>query len=101
MTGSLHAIAADSLASGNGTVGFGSASVAGKAATTFTVANSKAANNGIGVVGNTNSVMFLNGSTISGNLTGFAVFAGPIDSYGNNAITDTTNIGSLTSVALR
>jgi hypothetical protein len=100
MTGSLRATAADSLASGNGITGFNSASAAGKGVTTFTVANSKATNNSNGVVTG-NGTMFLNGSTISGNLTGFFVSGGPINSYGNNAITDATNSGSLTNVALR
>jgi hypothetical protein len=103
MTGSLHAIAADSLASGNGGAGFISLSAAGKATPIFTLANSKAANNVIGVQSGNNAAMFLNGSTVSGNLSdGFFVGGGGvINSYGNNAITDTTNSGSLTPVALR
>jgi hypothetical protein len=109
MTGSLHAIAADSLASGNGLIGFASASQIGKAVATFTLTNSKAANNKTGVissvsaVGSANAVMFLNGSTMSGNSSdGFQIFgSGVINSYGNNAITDTTNNGTLTHVALQ
>jgi hypothetical protein len=102
MTGSLHATAADSLASG-GVQGFVSNSANGAGAITFTLTNSKAVNNGVGVASGQNAVTFLNGSTISGNSTdGFSAFTGGIiNSYGNNAITDTTNNGSLTSVALR
>ena len=72
-------------------------------APTFTLVNSKAANNGQGVGSAGPSVMFLNGATISGNLSrGFAASGGGIiNSYGNNAMTDTTNLGTLTSVALR
>jgi hypothetical protein len=65
------------------------------------VANSKAANNGTGVTAGLAATMFLNGSTVSGNGTGFSALSGTINSYGNNAITDTTNQGSLTSVALQ
>jgi hypothetical protein len=101
--GSLHAIAADSLASGNGDFGFFSGSSAGKATPVFTVANSKSSNNDVGVETGPNATLFLNGSTVSGNASnGFVVGAGGvINSYGNNAITDTTNSGSLTPVALR
>jgi hypothetical protein len=47
--------------------------------------------------------MFLNGSTVSGNSAGGFVIdtAGVINSYGNNAITDGGNSGTLTSVSLR
>src|SRR5262249_19593045 len=104
MTGNLNAIAVDSLASGNTAHGFLSFSAFGKAATTFTLANSKATNNptGVSADGN-NAAMFLNGSTISGNsVNGFSATNGAaIASYGNNAITDTSNLGSLTPVALR
>src|SRR5215471_4524974 len=99
--GSLHAIAADSLASGNGFGGFDSASSVGQAAPIFTVANSKAANNQIGVVTGLNTTMFLNGSTMSGNFAGFQVGLANIFTYGNNAITDSTNFGALTNIALR
>jgi hypothetical protein len=102
MTGSLRAIAADSLASGNGEAGFISLSMSGQAPTTLTLTNSKAANNVIGVQTGNNAAMFLNGSTVSGNSgNGFIVAGGAINSYGNNAITDTINIGSLTPTALR
>jgi hypothetical protein len=104
MTGSLRAIAADSLASGNGLAGFASFSLFAQAATTLTVTNSKAANNGTGVQSQANNAaVFLNGSTVSGNPSnGFLITGGAvIYSYGNNAIVDTTNSGSLTPVALR
>src|SRR5262249_40967084 len=102
MTGSLRAIAADSLVSGNGGTGFAGGSPTAAAATIFTLVNSKAANNMLGVSSALNSAIFLNGSTVSGNTEGFSIGSGaPINSYGNNAITDTSNSGSLTSVALR
>jgi hypothetical protein len=104
MTGSLLVIAADSLASGNGLTGFTALSAFGKATTTLTLVNGKAANNAIGVdsSGN-NAAVFLNGSTVSGNAEdGFIVTDGAVIlSYGNNAITDTNNLGTLTSVPLR
>jgi hypothetical protein len=100
--GTLNALAADSLASGNGGVGFISATVFGNVSPTLTVTNSKAASNGTGVEAFTTAAMFLNSSTVSGNSSeGFFAAGGPIFSYGNNAITDTTNLGSLTPVALR
>jgi hypothetical protein len=65
------------------------------------VANSKAANNFSGV-NSTNSTIFLNGSTVTGNFFGFQVgTGGVINSYGNNAITDTNNNGGLTHAALQ
>jgi hypothetical protein len=100
MTGLLRTTAADSLASGNGK-GFHADSGAGAAAAVLTVANSKATNNGTGVLSETNSVMFLSASTLSGNSTGFDTTSGTIFSYGNNAYTDTSNSGILTSVSLR
>jgi hypothetical protein len=98
--GILHALAADSLASGNGLSGFSVHSENG--ATTFTLVNSKAANNGIGVESVTNATMFLNGTTVTGNTTGFAgTNGGAIASYGNNAITDTSNTGGLGHASLQ
>jgi hypothetical protein len=105
MTGSLRALAADSLASGNHFNGFASVSAAGKAVATLTLTGSKAANNDTGVQVGSSAVVFLNGSTISGNSShGFFIAGGSngvINSYGNNAITDPVNSGSLTSVVLR
>src|SRR5262249_52368225 len=66
MAGSLRAIAADSLASGNRLVGFSSSTDPGKTVPTFTVVSSKAANNGTGVSSSQNGTMFLNSSTITG-----------------------------------
>jgi hypothetical protein len=68
---------------------------------TLTVANSRAANNAIGVASTQNGAVFLNSSTVTGNSTGFNALGGVISSYGNNAITDTTNSGSLTKVVLQ
>jgi hypothetical protein len=99
MTGSLRAIAADSLASAGG-IGFLVQTAAGKAATVVTLANSKAANNGTGVFSGTNGVIFLNGSTLTGNSSDFVNSGGVINSYGNNAFTGTTVFTGLTSVSL-
>jgi hypothetical protein len=57
----------------------------------------------VSAVGSATAVIFLNGSTVSGNSTnGFQILgSGVINSYGNNAITDTINSGSLTPVALQ
>jgi len=100
--GTLSAIAADTLASGNGGAGFFSTTQAGHGITTFVVTNSKAANNQVGVENAVGTAMFLNGSTISGNGWGFLIASGGvINSYGNNAITDTTNSGILTAVSLQ
>jgi len=97
--GSLRATAADSLASGNQAAGFDSESAG--AVTTFIVTNSKAVNNQTGALA-IGATIFLNSTTVSGNSgNGFQIIAGVINSDGNNAITDTTNSGSLTSVALR
>jgi hypothetical protein len=100
-TGSLRALAADSLASANGIVGFSSNSDPGMVVPTLTVANSKAANNGTGVASNSNGAVFLNSSTVTGNSVGFNAVGGVINSYGNNAITDTANSGTLTHVSLQ
>lgn len=68
-----------------------------------TLANSTAAFNGTGVFADEESTIFLQQSTISGNTTGYMLsFAGgTIKTFGNNAITDTNNSGSLVSVALQ
>src|SRR5262249_34782822 len=76
--GSLHTPAADSLASGNGGAGFVASTVAGQGVTIFTLTNSKATNNQTGVVNNTGTATFLNGSTISGNSFGFAASDGGV-----------------------
>jgi hypothetical protein len=101
--GTLHATAADSLASGNGLIGFVASSTNGDAAAVFSLISSKAINNQRGLLTTQNAAIFLNSSTVSGNsLNGFLIESGGvINSYGNNAITDTTNSGSLTHVALQ
>src|SRR5262249_23661721 len=100
--GTLLAIAVDSLASGNGGAGFESISTMGNGNTTFTLANSKAVNNQIGVTAS-RARIFLNGSTIAGNSdSGFVITDfGAIFSYGNNAIIDTNNSGSLLSQSMQ
>lgn len=100
-TGTLQATAKDSDVSGNNLVGILVQSTSGHAVTTFTVIDSAVVNNngyGLDTAG-PNVTMFIAGSTVSGNGTGF--FSDPaavIKTFGNNNITDTNNFGALTKV---
>jgi hypothetical protein len=44
------------------------------------------------------ATMFVAGSTVSGNATGFNILGGPIKSFGDNSIIDTNNTGTLTPI---
>ena len=55
-----------------------STSSVGHATPIFTLTNSKATNNATGVESGINSAIFLNGSTVSGNSTGFSAGSGVI-----------------------
>jgi hypothetical protein len=92
---------ADCVASGNGDGILGAGDVTA-AIPTFSIVNCKIANNtNIGIVSN-GSTATLAQSTISNNKNdGFSVNGGVIKSFGNNFITDTTNVGSLTPIAPR
>jgi hypothetical protein len=99
-TGTLQATATNSDASGNA-IGFFVFSLTGQAVTTFTIVNSTAVNNQGGLESSgPNATMFVAGTTVSGNaVRGFAVFPPAVmKTFGNNNITDTTNIGTLTLV---
>jgi hypothetical protein len=102
---SVVAIAADSLASGNGG-GFSTVSAFGHGAATLTLVNSKSANNGDGLFsGGNNAAIFLNGSTITGSqLNTFLIVQGAVIlSYGNNATfaANAAVVGTLTPAALQ
>jgi hypothetical protein len=96
--GTLAATANTSAASGN-IGGFAVISLGGGAVTTFAVINSAAIGNGTGLSStNAGATMFIAGSTVSGNAThGFNIqTSGLIKTFGNNNITDTNNVGTLT-----
>ena len=99
-SGTLRATAVDSVARNNlyGFVANGSAVV--PVFPTFTLVNAKAVDNADGVTSQ-GSTVILAKSTISGNSSrGFVITFGPgIQSFGDNYIIDTSNHGSLTSVA--
>jgi hypothetical protein len=102
-TNTIRATARDSIAGNNTGLGF-SVGSSGSGTTNFAVTNSGSLNNQTGLSAiSAGGVMFLSGSTVSGNSSnGFNVANGGIvRSYGNNTVTDTTNIGSLTSVGLQ
>jgi len=100
-TGTLSALATDSIASENGLQGFDVRSPANQLALTVTLVNCKVSRNistGVDTVG-PNAKMFLSQTTIAGNANGFGADPGTMKSFGNNYIVDTANFGSLTSVA--
>jgi hypothetical protein len=100
-TGTLSAIASDSIASENGLQGFDVRSPANQLALTVTLVNCKASRNlstGVDTVG-PNAKMFLSQTTITGNANGFSADPGTMKSFGNNYIVDTANFGSLTLIA--
>jgi hypothetical protein len=88
----VNATAFDSVASGNGSVGFYAYSGgATNAPTTLMVSHSAAANNGFGAeASETGATLHLANSTISGNVNGWTVTGvgifGVVDSYGDNYI---------------
>ena len=91
---------ADCVLSGNGD-GFYSEGFLISAQPTGTIVNCKIANNNIGLVLSYSTVNLAQ-TTISNNKTdGFSTQFGTLKSFGNNFITDTTNIGILMSIAQR
>ena len=91
---------ADCVVSGNGD-GFFNEGFSNTAQPTSTIVNCKIVNNNIGLV-SSDSTVNLAQSTISNNKTdGFSTQFGTLKSFGNNFITDTTNQGTLTSIAQR
>jgi len=101
-TGTINVTIADSTADTNSTGGFIQSS-AQHATTNVTLINSNAVNNNIGVeVVGSLATGFLRHSTIAGNTSdGFFVNAGGVlKSFGDNAVVDTTNAGSLAPLSL-
>jgi hypothetical protein len=87
----INATAFDTVASGNGSVGFQSYTLFASTVTNFMVTHSVAANNGYGVEATyQGATLRLAHSTVTGNLNGWAVTGsspfGVVDSYGDNYI---------------
>jgi hypothetical protein len=101
-TNTVIATVSQSVAAGNAGAGFVSITEPGQASTSLTVSNSVASNNSYGIAtdGSGMPVLRLANSTVTGNATGWAVFSGPVYSYGDNYIDgNEINRGSLTPVA--
>ena len=91
---------ADCVLSGNGD-GFSFEGFIISAQPTATIVNCKIVNNNIGLL-SSDSTVNLAQSTISNNKTdGFSTQFGTLKSFGNNFITDTTNVGNLMPIAQR
>jgi Right handed beta helix region len=91
---------ADCVLSGNGD-GFSIEGFLISAQPTVMIVNCKIVNNNIGLA-LSDSTVNLAQSTISNNKTdGFSTQFGTLKSFGNNFITDTTNVGNLMSIAQR
>jgi hypothetical protein len=105
-SGGLAATVVDSAAIGNTNYGFDAV-----LATKLTIVDSAASFNGTGLTtggvglagkpGGSGGTIFLQQSTISNNGSGYDITSGTINSFGNNAITDTNNTGTLTQVSLQ
>jgi hypothetical protein len=91
---------ADCVLSGNGDGFFSEGSII-SAQPTGTIVNCKIVNNNVGLVSSYSTVNLAQ-STISNNKTdGFSTQFGTLKSFGNNFITDTTNVGTLMTIAQR
>ena len=98
----VNATVSESVAAGNGMVGFYSATQSGSAPTRLMVFHSVAANNGTGIAAfGIGGTLRLANSTVTGNTYGWQVqTSGVVDSYGDNYIDGNgTNTGSLTPIA--
>jgi hypothetical protein len=96
-TGTINVMITDSTAHSNST-GFFIKSASMQATTNVTLVDVKAFNNNTGIsVTGTGATGFLRHSTISGNPSdGYAVTGGGVlKSFGDNAVVDTTNLGSI------
>jgi hypothetical protein len=88
-TGTINATVADSVAAGNGSIGFLARSGSGQATTNLMVVRSVAAYNNVGISANNFSTATLRvgQSTITGNTTSWTALGGAIvRSYGDNNI---------------
>jgi hypothetical protein len=102
-TGTINVTIVDSVAHSNST-GFFIQSASAHATTNVTLVNVKASNNDTGIkVNGTGATAFLRHSTISGNPSdGYAVTSGGVlKSFSDNAIVDTTNLGSIAQLSLQ
>jgi hypothetical protein len=102
-TGTINVAIVDSTAHSNST-GFFVQSASGHATTNVTLVDAKTFNNNTGIsVTGAGATGFLRHSTISGNPSdGYAVTAGGVlKSFGDNAVVDTTNLGSITPLLLQ
>jgi hypothetical protein len=101
-TNTINATISDSVAAGNGQVGFYSATQSVKAPTSVTITHSVAANNGYGVLAQSSgAIIRLANSTVTGNTNGWFVNGlGIVATYGDNYIDGNAgNTGSLSSIA--
>jgi hypothetical protein len=98
---SVSATVTDSIASGNGNVGFLSFSTAGPVHPTMFIQNSKAVGNTfIGVHATYGTIILTQVATFDNGSTGYFVdTSGVIETYGNNYIADANNTGTLTPIA--
>ena len=88
VTNTINATVSDSVAAGNGDVGFFSTTDSSQAPTSLMVSHSVAANNVAGVyVSGIGATLRLANSTVTGNTNGWeAINSGVVDSYGDNYI---------------
>jgi hypothetical protein len=95
-SGTLKVTVVDSVSTGNGQSGVLLPIFSGNV--TATVVNTRLTNNSTGATAVTGTI-YLAKTTISGNTTGFSqTSSGTINSFGDNRITDTSNVGSLSAV---
>jgi hypothetical protein len=100
-TGTINVTIVDSTAHSNST-GFTIKSLNAHATTNVTLVNVVASNNNTGITVLTGATAFLRHSTISGNLiNGYNVGLGVLKSFGDNAIVDITNSGSIAQLPLQ
>jgi hypothetical protein len=96
VAGGAKVVIRDSVASGNAWYGYFASN------STLTLDSSTAAHSDQGISSQTNAVVRLNNSTITGNGTGlFTATGGAIQSYGDNRIDGNGSDGSPTSISLR
>ena len=95
-TGTVKATVIDSVAAGNGNVGFLVFTDPGSAPTTLMLFHSAAANNSTGLVAQGSGATVRAFQTmVTGNANGWQVFtSGVVQSYGNNSIDGNTNPGN-------
>jgi len=101
-TNTINATVSDSVAAGNGSVGFYSYTTSSNAPTSLMVFHSVAANNHYGVFASgAGATLRLANSAVTGNQVGWTTeFGGVLASYGDNYIDgNVSNSGSLTPIS--